>query len=332
LAKPPAKTAPERASFAVAAVIPACGAAPGLADAVESALRQTPKPEEIIVVDDGLTPGSRQGLYRRFGDEIRVLFGTGRGAGAARNVGLRAAYSNWVALLDADDVWLPGYLAGLRNAVARNPLAGACFSGALHVTEDGRSLARYIPAQRHASLWGLLRRRLQPTTSATAVSRKAALSVGGFFEGFEHPAGVEDIDLWWRVARRFDCVVQPAARVVYVVHQQRDRSRSRAELTQLSRDRALCIARLRGQIDERLLRAAAAEHHAVMARYWYLAGFSAEGFRHALRSIRWRPTVDGAAAVGLGLLPPRARQAARQARYRFTELCIKLERRWPGFS
>jgi len=304
-----------REGLSVAVVIPARDPAPWLARAIASAIGQLEPLDELIVIDDGLTAATRESLFAQFGEGIRVTASTGRGAAAARNTGVRAAKASWVAFLDSDDTWLPGHVATVRRAIAHDPAAGVCFGGAWHVDDSGRLLVRFVPSPRHANLAGLLHRRLQPTTSATAVRRTAFLDVGGFHEGFSSPSGVEDIDLWWRLADRFTCLVQPRPLVRYVVHQERDRSRSFSELQRLYHDRVVSIDRLRGAVSQPLLRVAAAEHHAVLARYWYLAGFRSQGLRASVASIAWRPTLDGIAALGLGMLPEPLQRGARVGRH-----------------
>ncbi len=96
-------------------IIPVRNAGHYLSEAVESILRQPDsKTCEILVIDDHSndieTQAVLHGLAAR-SDTIRVLNNTGpRGASPTRNVGLAAASADWVAFLDADDVWTPGSL------------------------------------------------------------------------------------------------------------------------------------------------------------------------------------------------------------------------------
>ena len=295
----------------IAAIIPARQAGDALTTAIGSVLCQNGEPVDVIVVDDG---GARAVVERMAEPRVRVVTGPQRGAGAARNVGLRAAHVDWVALLDADDVWLEGYLGRVRQAIQAKPDAGACFGAAIHVSESGKVLNRATVRTADATLVGLLTRRIQPTTSATAVNRRLVLELGGFDEGFLCSAGVEDIDLWWRIASVHACVVQPVPLVHYVVHERRDRSRSRAELLRVAQDRRRCIQRLEDKIPPTLFRRAAAQHLAIMARYWLVAGYANEGRREALASLRYAPTANGIAALALALMPGPARDAVRSLR------------------
>src|SRR5207253_2436184 len=102
--------------------------------------------------------------------------------------------------------WMEGYLQRLGEAIRSNPDAGACFSGAVHYSEDGRVINIGTMRADDATVPGLLTRRVQPTTSATAVNRRLVLELGGFDEAFLCPAGVEDIDLWWRIVAARPCV------------------------------------------------------------------------------------------------------------------------------
>ena len=299
----------------LAVVIPALDADRTIAAAALSVLGQTDSSElEVIVVDDGSRDATREVVESLGDSRLRILDGPRRGAAAARNVGLRVARAPWVAFLDADDRWRPGNTEALRYALKASPHAVACFGAARHVQEDGRLIRVFAARRRHATMEGLLKRRLQPTTSATVVGRDVALSLGGFDEGFRRPAGVEDVDLWWRLADRGPCTVQPEPLCEYVVHLARDRQRSRADLLDLTADRERCVERLRGAVDPALFRFAAAQHHAVLARYWLLADYRLEARGEARRALRYRITRDGLAVLTLALLPLRASRAVRQMR------------------
>jgi glycosyltransferase involved in cell wall biosynthesis len=300
-------------SFSV--VIPARSPAPDLERALASVANQSQPPLEIIVVDDGLDPSERPDVVG-----VRLLAGPRRGAGAARNVGVEAARGRWVAFLDADDWWSSEHLAAAAAVIEPAPSAGACFAAAQHRSERGELMASFVPAAEQATLAGLLTRGLQPTTSATAVRRDVIRAVGGFFEGFRSPAGVEDMDLWWRLAASAPCVVQLRPFATYVVHVDRDRNRDRAQLSALSADRRLCITRICATVDGPLARRAAAQHLAIMARYWLIAGFSRRGAREAAESLLWWPTRNGLGSLVLSCLPSTlqawARTLARQSRSR----------------
>src|SRR5215212_11526906 len=90
----------------VSVVIPTYNRRRLVVEAVESALAQTYRPLEILVVDDGSTDGTEAELHR-FGSAVRYLKQPNQGAAAARNRGIRAATGELVAFLDSDDLWAP---------------------------------------------------------------------------------------------------------------------------------------------------------------------------------------------------------------------------------
>ena len=91
----------------VTAVIPAYNSAAWIADALESVASQTAPPDEVIVVDDGSTDGTAEVAESLGATCLRP----GRvGVSAARNLGVRAASGELIALLDSDDVWTPDKL------------------------------------------------------------------------------------------------------------------------------------------------------------------------------------------------------------------------------
>src|SRR5438045_4325502 len=90
----------------VSVVIPNYNYARYVGDAVDSVLGQTYADLEVIVVDDGSTDASRDVLLS-YGDSVKTISQQNQGVSAARNNGVAASRGEFVAFLDADDLWLP---------------------------------------------------------------------------------------------------------------------------------------------------------------------------------------------------------------------------------
>lgn len=100
----------EHEQHLVSVVIPAHNAAAHLGDAVESVLAQTHDRIELIVVDDASTDDTAA-VAARYAPSVRYVAQPHRGASAARNHGVRVSTGDFVAFLDADDLWEPDKLA-----------------------------------------------------------------------------------------------------------------------------------------------------------------------------------------------------------------------------
>ena len=117
----------------VSIVVPFFGAERFIAEAIESVLAQAYSRWELLLVDDGSRDGGPD-IARRYAERhparIRCLAhpgGANRGESAARNLGLRHARGDYVALLDADDVWLPEKLARQVALMEAEPAAGMVY-------------------------------------------------------------------------------------------------------------------------------------------------------------------------------------------------------------
>lgn len=107
----------------VTVIIPVYNCERFVAEAVQSALDQDYGNKEIIVVNDGSTDGTLR-VLRQFGDSIRVVDQKNGGPPIARNNGLRAMRGDYVAFLDADDVWIQGKLAAQVAHLDAHPDVG----------------------------------------------------------------------------------------------------------------------------------------------------------------------------------------------------------------
>jgi len=111
---------PEPGLPTISTVIPVFDAERYVREAIASVLAQTRPSSQVVVVDDGSTDGSAAAI-RSFGDRIEYVRQENRGIGAARNTGLRRVTGDYVAFLDADDVWASHKLEVQGAALDEHP-------------------------------------------------------------------------------------------------------------------------------------------------------------------------------------------------------------------
>lgn len=126
----------------VSIIIPAFNAEDYLALAINSALSQTYKPIEIIVVDDGSTDGTLE-IANSFGAPVRVISQENRGCGGARNKGFANAHGSIIALLDADDIWMETRLERCVEVLKTDPEVGLVTTDAYLIKDGNTSEIRY---------------------------------------------------------------------------------------------------------------------------------------------------------------------------------------------
>lgn len=132
----------ERALPTLSVVVNNYNYAPYLAAALDAALAQLRDGDELVVVDDGSTDGSRAVLEGYQGRaDVKLICQENQGQLAAVLHGIAAARNEVIALLDSDDEYLPGYLDRLRRTAAAQPQADFFFSRARPEGPDQRAVA-----------------------------------------------------------------------------------------------------------------------------------------------------------------------------------------------
>jgi hypothetical protein len=182
----------------ISVIIAAYQAAEHIAEAIRSALEQSFPPYEIIVCDDGSIDDT-PAVLRSFGEAIRIVEQPNRGTAEARNSAVRAASGEYVAILDADDLFAPGRLQAMASAIMLRPDLDVLTSDAL-VEIDGRKLGRLygspprfpVTDQRGAIL-------RDNFIFIQTVLRRSLLCEVPFRAGLR---GVEDWDCWARILLR----------------------------------------------------------------------------------------------------------------------------------
>src|SRR5271165_6678008 len=131
---------PEMASASssprVSVIVPVFNGQNTIADALTSALSQDFQQAEVIVTNDGSTDQTAS-ILAGFGSAIRVIDQSHRGVSAARNSAAHASRGEYLAFLDADDVWLAGKLTQTVAALKENPSAVLVFSDYIRILDSG---------------------------------------------------------------------------------------------------------------------------------------------------------------------------------------------------
>jgi glycosyltransferase involved in cell wall biosynthesis len=111
----------------ISCIVPVYNGGRYLREAVDSIVEQTHRPLEIIVVDDGSTDETAE-VAANYGDRIKYLRQPNLGYAAAKNSGLDSARGEFIAFLDADDVWHPEKLARQLTRLRSEPEIDLCFT------------------------------------------------------------------------------------------------------------------------------------------------------------------------------------------------------------
>jgi glycosyltransferase involved in cell wall biosynthesis len=119
----------------VSVIIPTYNYGRFLGEAIQSVLDQTFADFDLIVVDDGSTDKTREVVAGFKDDRIRYIYQENRGVSAAQNVGILASKGEYVALLGADDVWLPEKLELQVNVLDSRPEVAAVCSD-IYILDD----------------------------------------------------------------------------------------------------------------------------------------------------------------------------------------------------
>ncbi|MEK8053345.1 glycosyltransferase [Ideonella sp. DXS22W] len=215
---------------AISVVIPAYNASSFLPTTLRSVLSQEGFELDVIVVDDGSSDDTAASIRKGY-PQVRLLQQSNAGVAAARNHGLAQAQHEWVAFVDADDVWLPGKLQAQWAQLQRQPEAQMGYTAwRVWHTDDIEPAADLLldvvqaglagdAAQHFAGASGWIYPELLADcvvwTSTVLARRSLLLDLGGFDAGLRIG---EDYDLWLRASRLTPILRVPRPLALYRHH------------------------------------------------------------------------------------------------------------------
>lgn len=199
----------------ISVVIPVYNGQAHIAKTLDSVLRQTCKPAEIIVVNDGSTDATLDVLLA-YVPRVTVITTPNRGVSSARNTGVKASASALIAFLDADDEWHDDKLEKQADFLAAHPEAGICCCDYTFEDRDAREWTYFhyldsinagnVQAWARDPLPGLIRVNFVGTASTVLVRRSLLRVCGGFNAKYKQ---AEDYDLWIRCALHGPFAIMP---------------------------------------------------------------------------------------------------------------------------
>ena len=186
---------------AVSVVIPVYRASRDIPVALASVFAQTFTNFEVIVVDDGSPDAAELKVaLEPFRSRLCYLEQPNRGAGAARNAGIRASRGRYVAFLDADDWWMPAFLERQVAFLEANRGCAMVYCDALISGETplaGRRFMETAPSNGEVTLVSLIRQECNIALSTVVMRRRPLVAAGLFDETLRRG---QDFALWLRLA------------------------------------------------------------------------------------------------------------------------------------
>jgi glycosyltransferase involved in cell wall biosynthesis len=184
----------------ISVIVTAYKVAPFIAETLDSVFAQTLEGFEVIVVNDGSPDAAElERALGPYGARVVYVVQENRGAGGARNTGLRLARAPLVAFLDGDDLWEPTYLEEQLREVAARGLDLA-YTDALMFGDSplaGKTYMEAAPSEGEVNFLSLIRGDCNVITSGVVARREAVFAAGLFDETLRN---AQDFELWARLA------------------------------------------------------------------------------------------------------------------------------------
>lgn len=269
----------------VSVIIPNYNYADYLDKTIESVFAQTHKNLEVIVVDDGSSDHSLK-VLAKYQDKIKIIQQENQGVSAARNHGATVSSGDYLAFLDADDLWMPEKLEKQINVIV-NDKVGFVHVGTqefesrtgniLHVYDKGFSgkLQPDIFVAQQSGNWVIA------GGSGMMIPRSVFEMVGGFDARLSTSA---DWDFFFRVATRYEVAFINDVLLQYRIHN----SNMHSNVERMEREMMICYEKVFEEADDSWLavRPAAYGHlHKVLAGSYFHGGKGREFLRHGLLSL-----------------------------------------------
>jgi hypothetical protein len=185
----------------VTVVIPAYNAMRYLPETMETVLAQTFTNFEVLVVNDGSTDNTAEWVSQVTDARVRMVSQANQGLAGARNTGIINALGEYIAFIDADDLWERTKLEKQVRCLDENPEVGLVYTWTALADENGKPTGRVISSHAEGNVWQQLLEFNMVCCGSTPLIRRICFDKVGLFSVELRTS--EDWDMWLRMAPKF---------------------------------------------------------------------------------------------------------------------------------
>jgi len=189
----------------VTVVIPAYNAMQFLPETVESVLAQTCSDLELLIVNDGSSDNIVQWANNITDERVKLISQENQGVSAARNTGIMQSNGEYLAFLDADDLWKPTKLEKQIRRFEEYPEAGLVYTWTHLIDAFGKPINRVLASRLEGNVWKQILVANMIGNGSSAMVRRSCFETVGLFD--PELSGAADRDMWIRIAVHYPFAV-----------------------------------------------------------------------------------------------------------------------------
>ena len=216
----------------ISVVIPVYNGEKTIKETIESILNQTFSDFELIIINDGAQDSTLEIVSTIQDPRVKVFSYPNAGLSASRNRGIKLATGEYIALIDADDLWRPDKLEAQFLALQANPKAAVAYSWTDFIDESSQVLRQGCYISASGDIYAnLLVVNFLENGSNPLIRKQAFTEVGTFDESLGNAA---DWDMWLRLAAHYHFVAVSSPQILY-------RQSSNSMSSNVSKQEAECL-------------------------------------------------------------------------------------------
>ena len=200
----------------VSVVIPAYNAMVCLPKTVDSVLKQTFTDFEVLIINDGSSDHILEWAASLLDPRVKVISQENQGVSGARNTGIIYAQGEYIAFLDADDLWEPTKLEKQVHCLDNKPTVGLVYTWTVLVDWKDNPTGRILASHAEGNLWQQLMETNELCNSSSSMVRRCCFDTVGVFD--QSLKSAEDLDMWLRLANRYSFAVVKEPLTLYRQH------------------------------------------------------------------------------------------------------------------
>lgn len=185
----------------VSVVIPAYNSMAYLPTTLETVFAQTFTDFEVLIINDGSSDNIVNWVSSLADARIRLITQENQGLTGAHNTGVMQAQGEYIAFLDADDLWEPSKLEKQVSCLDKNPEVGLVDTWVMLIDETGKSTGTVLKTNAEGNVWKQIIQCPTVVCGSSPLVRNACFQEVGLFD--PEMGGSSDWDMWIRIASRY---------------------------------------------------------------------------------------------------------------------------------